>query len=53
MRARLLWWGRRRWSLGKILIRIWDGTYLRLPGEAGCGLAGYGREGEDGGMTRF
>ncbi len=51
MRARWLWQGRRRWRLDKILIRIWDGTYLRLPGDAGCGLAGYGGEGEDGCMA--
>jgi hypothetical protein len=43
----------RRWLLDRILIRIWDGTNLRLPGDAGCGLVGYGGEGEDGGMTRF
>jgi hypothetical protein len=43
----------RRWLLDKILKRIWDGTYLRLPGDAGCGLAGNGGEEEGGCFTRF
>jgi hypothetical protein len=45
--------GKEKWRHGKILIRIWDGTYLRLPGDAGCGLAGYGGERKDGGLTGF
>jgi hypothetical protein len=36
----------RRWRHGKILIRIWDETYLRLPGDAGCRLPYYGGERE-------
>ncbi len=45
--------GKEKWRHGKILIRIWDGTYLRLPGDAGYGHTGYYWEGEDGCLTRF